>query len=183
MRRPHKSLRSHSANGIRIGRASSLRAVPYRGERAPAPSKSRCIVNGAGAWLIRFDRQPPAEPVALRAFLSRGLGQPRRGALDHLAAADRLCAIRSSSRRGLRRRGVGRAGIERRRRVVFEPELDRFRGLRSMQQRHQRQREIDARGDAAAGDAVAVDADARLGRGRAERPTGNPSRVQCVAAR
>ncbi|GCC46167.1 hypothetical protein chiPu_0030061, partial [Chiloscyllium punctatum] len=58
----------------------------------------------------------------------------------------------------LGRCGVGRAGIERRRRIVFEPELDRFRGLAIDEFGHQRQREIDAGGDAAAGEAVAVDA-------------------------
>src|ERR1700681_2308784 len=58
-----------------------------------------------------------------------------------------------------RRRGIRRAGGERRRRIVFEPELDHLRGLAVDHDRDQGQREIDARGDAAAGDAVAIDAD------------------------
>src|SRR5580692_6772710 len=70
------------------------------------------------------------------------------------------------ARKNFRRRGIGRAGIERRRRIVFEPQLDRLRGLSIEQDRHQRQRKIDTRGDTAAGDAVAVDAYAGLGRRR-----------------
>ena len=79
-------------------------------------------------------------------------------------------------------RGLGRAGIERRRRIVFEPELDCLRSLAVDQDRDQRQCEIDSRGDAAAGDAVAVDADARLCRDRAERPSMSIA-LQCVTAR
>src|SRR5580704_5673342 len=61
------------------------------------------------------------------------------------------------ARENFRRRGIGRTGIERWRRIVFEPQLDRFRGLPVAQDRHQRQRKIDSGGDAAASNAVAVD--------------------------
>ena len=77
----------------------------------------------------------------------------------------------------------GRAGIERRRRIVFEPELDRLRGLPVDHDRHQRQREIDPRGDAAAGDAVAIDADAGSVAGVAPNAPRKSIAVQCVAAR
>ena len=95
--------------------------------------------------------------------------QPRGGAADRLAAARlRGRDLLPHQREDFRRRGIGRAGVERRRRIIFEPELDRLRGRPVDHDRHQRQREIDAGGNAAAGDAVAVDADPRLGRYRAE---------------
>src|ERR1700687_5436749 len=89
------------------------------------------------------------------------LRQPRGGALDRLTAAqlgrrDLLFHEGENFRRG----GIGRAGIERWCRIIFEPELDHLRGLPVDHDRHERQREIDPRGDTAAGDTVAVDTDA-----------------------
>ena len=101
-----------------------------------------------------------------------------RAAARSIISPRRICAgaiLSFMKAQDFRRRGVRRAGIERRRGIVFEAELDGLRGLSVVQQRDQRQREIDACGDAAAGDAVAVDADARLGRDRAERASENPS--------
>src|SRR5712664_2655991 len=112
-----------------------------------------CRRTGKAVW-------ETGRPFSLRALLC----QPRGGAVDRLAAA--LLERRDPlfhEREDFRWRGVGRAGVERRRRIIFEPELDRLRGLPVDQQRHQRQRKIDTCGDAAAGDAVAVDAYPRLG--------------------
>jgi hypothetical protein len=58
--------------------------------------------------------------------------------------------------------------VERRRGVVLQPELDRFRRLVPEHFRRDRQAEIDARGDAAARDAVAIDYDPVRQRSRAE---------------
>ena len=62
-----------------------------------------------------------------------------------------------------------RAGVERRRRRIFDLQLNRLRRLRAGEFRHHGQREIDAGGDAAAGEQVAVAHHASGGRGRAER--------------
>ena len=103
---------------------------------------------------------------------------PSRAAARSIISPRRICAGAILSFMKARTSGGAVSG---------EPELNGGAGLYSsrswiasavcwsMQQRDQRQREIDACGDAAAGDAVAVDADARLGRDRAERLRGNPS--------
>src|SRR5262245_25511628 len=60
----------------------------------------------------------------------------------------------------LRRRAVGRAGIEGRCRCIFDGELNRLGGFDAGDLRRDGEGEIDARGDPAAGDDVAVADDA-----------------------
>jgi hypothetical protein len=137
------------------------------GDRPPASRVLRSPVKCGAA--VRQER-PSEKPGGLFLF-----GGCQAFSLSRAAARHRLAATLLVWRdplvdqsQNVRRRGVGRAGIERRRRVIFEPELDRFRRLAVEQHRQQRQREIDARSDAAAGDAVAIGADAYFRRRRAE---------------
>src|SRR6266702_2355941 len=63
-------------------------------------------------------------------FPDHALPEPRGGAAVGFAAASlRWRDLRFHERQNFRWRGVGRAGIERRRRIVFEPKLDNLRGL------------------------------------------------------
>ena len=90
------------------------------------------------------------------------------------SATSRRCSLSGArrllhQRQRLRRRRLGRAGIERRRRIVFDLQLDLAGHLLAFEDGRDRQREIDAGGDARAGDDVAVHDDALADRNGAER--------------
>ena len=73
-----------------------------------------------------------------------------RAAIGFLAALPEGRDPLFHQRKNFSRRGIGRAGVKRRRRIVFEPELNRLGGLTVEHDRDQRQCEIDSGGDTAA---------------------------------
>ena len=62
--------------------------------------------------------------------------------------------------------GARRAGVERRRRVILDTELDLLGDLLAAELRRDKEREIDPRCDAATGDSIAVPYDALGNRDR-----------------
>ena len=82
----------------------------------------------------------------------------------------------------LRRRLVRRAGVERRLRVVLDPQLDRLGDRVAGDPRGQRERHVDAGGDAGGGDELAVEHHALVDRLGAE-PRSSSNASQWLVAR
>ncbi len=112
----------------------------------------------------------PAQPRHRAGRADRDLAQPRRRLfrLRQALGQDRGVAV-VDQRQHVGRRKLGPAGVERRRRRVFDAELDRLCRLLARDLGGNREGEIDPRRDAAAGDEFAVAHDPAIVRNGAEQ--------------